>query len=48
MSDYKSIHEEIRQRDYDYRAGWESELIGRGIALGVLFAVAVVMIGRMV
>ncbi len=45
MTDYKGIHEKIRQRDYDYRSGWDQESVGLGIFIGIVIMGAIAVVG---
>lgn len=45
MTDYKGIHEKIKQRDYDYRAGWCEERSGIWFAIGLALGLVVAVVG---
>lgn len=45
MTDYKGIHAKLQKEDHDYRAGWREEREGRWLFVGMIFAVAIMLIG---
>lgn len=48
MKDYKHIHRDLQRHDHDYREGWQDELIGKGIVIGIVWMLVVIVIGRLV
>jgi hypothetical protein len=48
MTDYKNIHETIKQRDYHYSEGWRQERDGIWLLIGMALIGVCVVIGRLV